>query len=66
MGSERIVAAVIRRVARERARAVLAPDLVGIYQVTVTVPEGVAPAPDSVLVVTVAGQASAAVTIAVQ
>ena len=46
--------------------AVLAADLVGVYQVTVTVPDGIAPAPDAALVVTVAAQASPAVTIAVQ
>jgi uncharacterized protein (TIGR03437 family) len=48
------------------ASAVLAADLVGVYQVTVTVPDGIAPAPDVALVVTVAGQVSPAVTIAVQ
>src|SRR5213078_4822092 len=46
--------------------AVLAPDLVGVYQVSVTVPDGVTSAPNAPLVVTVAGQASPAVTIAVQ
>ncbi len=46
--------------------AALAPDMAGIYQVTVTVPAGITPAPDAPLVVTVADQASPAVTIAVQ
>jgi uncharacterized protein (TIGR03437 family) len=46
--------------------AALAPDLTGIYQVTATVPAGITPAPDAPLIVTVADQASPAVTIAVQ
>jgi uncharacterized protein (TIGR03437 family) len=45
---------------------VLAPDMTGIYQVTVTVPPGVTPAPDTPLVVTVAEHASPVVTIPVQ
>jgi uncharacterized protein (TIGR03437 family) len=44
----------------------LAPDLVGIYKVTVTVPGGITPAADATVVVTVADQASAVVTVAVQ
>ncbi|HTM49929.1 MAG TPA: hypothetical protein VL285_14655 [Bryobacteraceae bacterium] len=46
--------------------AVLAADMTGIYQVTATVPAGVTPAADAPLVVTVAEQASPAVTIPVQ
>jgi uncharacterized protein (TIGR03437 family) len=41
-------------------------DFAGIYQVSVTVPDGVTPAPDTPLVVTVAGQDSPPVTIATQ
>lgn len=39
-------------------------DFAGLYQVTATVPDGVTPAPDTALVVTVAGQDSPPVTIA--
>jgi len=46
--------------------ATLAPELTGIYQVTATVPAGISPAPDALLVVTVAEQASPPVSIAVQ
>jgi uncharacterized protein (TIGR03437 family) len=46
--------------------ATLAPDLVGIYRVTATVPAGITPAPDAPLIVTVAEQASPPVTIAVK
>jgi uncharacterized protein (TIGR03437 family) len=45
--------------------AALAPDLAGIYQVTVTVPAGITPAPDAPVVVTVADQSSPPVTIPV-
>jgi uncharacterized protein (TIGR03437 family) len=41
-------------------------DFAGLYQVTVTVPDGIAPAPDAPIVVTVAGQDSPPVTIPVQ
>jgi uncharacterized protein (TIGR03437 family) len=41
-------------------------DFAGLYQVSVTLPDGVAPAPDTPLVVTVAGQDSPPVTIATQ
>jgi len=44
----------------------LAPDVAGIYLVTVTVPGGITPAPDAPLVVSVADQSSQPVTIAVQ
>jgi uncharacterized protein (TIGR03437 family) len=41
-------------------------DFAGIYQVMVTLPDGVTPAPDTPLIVTVAGQDSPPVTIATQ
>jgi uncharacterized protein (TIGR03437 family) len=40
--------------------------LTGVYQVTVTVPPGITPAPDAPLIVTVADQSSQPVTIAVK
>jgi uncharacterized protein (TIGR03437 family) len=48
--------------------AVLAsnPELTGVYQVKVTVPPGITPAPDAPLIVTVADQSSQPVTIAVK
>jgi uncharacterized protein (TIGR03437 family) len=46
--------------------AALAPATVGTYQIMVTMPDGVAPAPDVTLVVSVGGQDSPAATIAVQ
>ena len=41
-------------------------DFAGIYQVSVTLPDGVSPAPDTPIIVTVAGQDSPPVTIATQ
>jgi uncharacterized protein (TIGR03437 family) len=41
-------------------------DFAGLYQVTATVPDGVTPAPDTPLIVTIAGQDSPPVTIALQ
>jgi uncharacterized protein (TIGR03437 family) len=41
-------------------------DFAGLYQVSVTLPDGVTPAPDTPLIVTVAGQDSPPVTIATQ
>ncbi len=46
--------------------AVLAPDVVGIYQVAAMVPSGYTPGPSLPLVVTMNGQDSPAVTIALQ
>lgn len=44
----------------------LIPGTVGVYQVRIGVPAGVAPANDVPIVVTIDGQASAAVTVAVR
>jgi uncharacterized protein (TIGR03437 family) len=41
-------------------------DFAGLYQVSVTLPDGVTPAPDTPIVVTVAGQDSPPVTVATQ
>jgi uncharacterized protein (TIGR03437 family) len=46
--------------------AALAPGMVGVYQIGVTVPSGVAPAPDAPLVVSVGDQTSPPAAIAVQ
>jgi uncharacterized protein (TIGR03437 family) len=44
----------------------LAPGFVGLYQVNVTVPSGIAAADDVPVVLTAAGASSAPVTVAIQ
>jgi uncharacterized protein (TIGR03437 family) len=44
----------------------LAPGFVGLYQVNVTVPSGIAAAPDVPLILSVAGQVSRPVTVAIR
>jgi uncharacterized protein (TIGR03437 family) len=44
----------------------LAPEFAGLYQVNAIVPSGITPASDVPLVISVAGQTSAPVTIAVK